>query len=91
MPGDHVQPEGGVDGWAGGEVCQLLADLAGEQAKQALAAESADWDVAGDGPAAQCKQGWQSEGEGQDMHRGTTAAPQQPLAYWLQHCFCSRL
>lgn len=52
VPCDHVQPEGGVDGWAGGEVCQLSTDLAGEQAKQALAAEGADWDVAGDGPAA---------------------------------------
>jgi hypothetical protein len=45
-------PEGVIDGWALWELGQLLADAGGEQAKQALATECADGDVAGDGPAA---------------------------------------
>jgi len=59
VPGQQVQPEGRVNGGTSGEVCQLSTNLLCEQAEQALAAESAHWDVAGDGPAAAAQnRGW---------------------------------
>lgn len=52
VPGDHVQPEWRVQGWAGWEVGELSANLCGEGTEQGGATEGSHRDCGGHCPSA---------------------------------------
>ncbi len=51
VPGDHVQPELVVEGWAGREVGHILADGGGEEPEQRLATKGTHTNIRGNEPA----------------------------------------